>query len=889
MAVPPFGPRAPGLFVDDVGPSNSELFSAAAHSILIPNEPGLSTRENIERSQAEPSLPSSTASSPPSVSTSNLTRKRVRPKIALAPGQPPTARGNDRIRVYVACHECRTRKIRCDGAKPICVQCQKRPPASGVCSYDAAPNRKGFDRRGKGASRRTPGATSTKRQRTEAEDASLSDNADRSRESTDTEAPASTPPSNIASGSEYSVIHSTTEVQERHAEEAQLDPDNDPYEYDPFAFDADNMALFMVPRLSSTSPPAASTTTEDQNAESIPTRPSMQFARDTWWDALLAFYALERDITTDAYTVALTSEQRNRSTRFIISDLRAMFQSCASWASFIHLPRFFAIIMDPVRRAEMQPSLLMSILALGVFTQSSEVERGTRGRERALRLLEMAHGALQSSLATGWVDVGLAQAAWMILYFEINSHPLQSWERSYSAMLLLDSLVRLFSLTTLDAGAHRIGSAGSLALDTVRQGFAGQPDIAMYATTQNTAGLAPNFVPLQQDAFMPQYNMQPFGPEVNSHAPVPSAHNPFYASILQQSRPVLQSVAPSPLAAGSLDSSRITPPHQDPHAERHCDCARLSLVRHWSSVSEFAPAWSTTMMWPTNLSEAEFRKEECRRLVWSSVMMIANMNAYASITPEGITVTGKLFVKEFESFALQTPSETLALSGTPVQADDVWSLNLRSMLLLHSCLRVRASAAMSGAQRSEFAVRAWLEIDDIERRLERHTCGMSNNYGFHSKEMLFSLRLCVSYEFQRFIPQITTSGNALFYRDKAEAWLHHLAEAVGYVWAGLRTSTTGGKTLDHRKALMIFWFMSGIKKCVVLWQADPSLDLALAIACKAAGHLEHLLLFWPAPRLRQTWQNIRYELVEACLKSGVPPPSASIPRTIPRNPSSSVA
>ena len=33
-------------------------------------------------------------------------------------------------------------------------------------------------------------------------------------------------------------------------------------------------------------------------------------------------------------------------------------------------------------------------------------------------------------------------------------------------------------------------------------------------------------------------------------------------------------------------------------------------------------------MWPTSLPEPELRKEECRRLVWASVMVTASLNAY---------------------------------------------------------------------------------------------------------------------------------------------------------------------------------------------------------------------------------------------------------------------
>lgn len=75
------------------------------------------------------------------------------------------------------------------------MQCQKRPPTSGACSYDAAPNRKGHDRRGKGTSRSAPGPSAAKRRRTGAALAP-SDHGDQSRSSSDTEqADASLPAS----------------------------------------------------------------------------------------------------------------------------------------------------------------------------------------------------------------------------------------------------------------------------------------------------------------------------------------------------------------------------------------------------------------------------------------------------------------------------------------------------------------------------------------------------------------------------------------------------------------------------------------------------------------------------------------------------------------------
>ena len=61
----------------------------------------------------------------------------------------------------------------------------------------------------------------------------------------------------------------------------------------------------------------------------------------------------------------------------------------------------------------MQPSLVMSALAIGLFSQSSEAERGAAGRVKALKLIELAHSSLQASMASGRVDVELIQAAWV--------------------------------------------------------------------------------------------------------------------------------------------------------------------------------------------------------------------------------------------------------------------------------------------------------------------------------------------------------------------------------------------------------------------------------------------------------------------------------------------
>lgn len=143
----------------------------------------------------------------------------------------------------------------------------------------------------------------------------------------------------------------------------------------------------------------------------IPARPSLQFSRETWWDALITFYATEEGATD--MNLSLTPDRRLATVQHVVTDLRALFRSSLYWVSFINIPRFFDNLLHPTRRASMQPAFVLSALAVGVFSQSSDLEGGHRGRVKALKLVDYTHSALQASLASGWVDIGLIQAAWV--------------------------------------------------------------------------------------------------------------------------------------------------------------------------------------------------------------------------------------------------------------------------------------------------------------------------------------------------------------------------------------------------------------------------------------------------------------------------------------------
>ena len=50
---------------------------------------------------------------------------------------------------------------------------------------------------------------------------------------------------------------------------------------------------------------------------------------------------------------------------------------------------------------------------------------------------------------------------------------------------------------------------------------------------------------------------------------------------------------------------------------------------------------------------------------------------------------------------------------------------------------MRADPTMGDAERAQFAMKAWLEIDALESALDHHSCGLERMTGFQAREMLF--------------------------------------------------------------------------------------------------------------------------------------------------------
>ncbi|KAJ7644009.1 hypothetical protein FB45DRAFT_736166 [Roridomyces roridus] len=781
-------------------------------------------RRNGQASTAQPvsanSLdlsPDSEAWSPTQPSTRPRKSRREKPRIELAPDQPPTTQGKPRARVYVACVQCRTRKIRCDGAKPICHNCGKRANGSVDCNYDPLPKRRGPDKR-PGArqrvARKMNGEPSTRSRR------AASSSQDYPPDNTGTQLPPFSFPSPTSSG--------------EHTDSPELEYVTSPH--DPrmpgsymSTCACHGLAHCPSPRLQGGSLPlldhvapgpqisvpyddsinvlspspvetfCAYVTEYNDDGEELPrkdvvtiaSQPSLDFSQKIWWDSLLSLYLSP----TSNRLEILSANQRDLATRRITSDLRFLFRASNYWFSFFHAPTFFSRLCDSSKRQFIQPSLILASLSMSTFWQSSEVGLGHHGRQRALIFRDEAQSALEASFNAGWVDETLAQAAWLLAMFEICSHPHHTTERAASSMMMLDRIIRSLSLTMVDRN------------------------------DPYTSKFAPGEVPAITS---------PSSPTAHSHRDSLS-----YA---------LQYPIQSPLPVSN---------------DRGCSCRSLTLGEQWMPAFEHTPFWAQTPAWSAAWSDSEIRKESCRRLCWSSMILAACHTAY---TAANHTNSINLFISDPANYALFFSGE--AMVHSPAAKDTVWALYDRSFLLWSACITMRGDTSGPIAEKRQFAMRAWLEADAIEEALNRHTCGIEKAFIYHGREYIFNTRLCISFDFQRFVPLVSTNG---LFREKAEDWCTHQACVAQQFMAGLDTITgNSGNTLAKRP-FFVFWFMAQVSRGITLWQCDNTMSIALDVCKKLLAPIDYLTALWPCQEQRMRYESLRERLRDACEFAGLAP------------------
>lgn len=68
------------------------------------------------------------------------------------------------------------------------------------------------------------------------------------------------------------------------------------------------------------------------------------------------------------------------SAKQVSAELSLVVVRSCGWAAFLDAPLFFSTLQNPTERRNLQPALVLALLAVSVLQQSNEVEDGQTGR-----------------------------------------------------------------------------------------------------------------------------------------------------------------------------------------------------------------------------------------------------------------------------------------------------------------------------------------------------------------------------------------------------------------------------------------------------------------------------------------------------------------------------
>jgi hypothetical protein len=176
--------------------------------------------------------------------------------------------------------------------------------------------------------------------------------------------------------------------------------------------------------------------------------------------------------------------------------------------------------------------------------------------------------------------------------------------------------------------------------------------------------------------------------------------------------------------------------------KRGCSCSHFQLCNTSPSSRKITPLWFASPGWSDEWGVAETRREEYRRLVWSTLNVTSgHLSYYDSVerTSQNLSIARPWNVggRPIVSFALGLTSLLTQfqvffpgerLFGTPQMQDDlaakhtVWALYSRCYMLYTSCFTVHHDESISEYDKGQFALQAWLECERMERMLNTHTC-----------------------------------------------------------------------------------------------------------------------------------------------------------------------
>ncbi|KZT22190.1 hypothetical protein NEOLEDRAFT_1157860 [Neolentinus lepideus HHB14362 ss-1] len=286
-------------------------------------------------------------------------------------------------------------------------------------------------------------------------------------------------------------------------------------------------------------------------------------------------------------------------------------------------------------------------------------------------------------------------------------------------------------------------------------------------------------------------------------------------------------------------------------------------------------AWTSTPVWDQNWSDAEVKREECRRLCWSALSLASEYVSQCAFNQEK---QPNFFLTEPANYKLLFPGEVL--SRSPVHntgqspKESIWALHCRCMLLWNACQVLRdTSVREDDGRRVEFTVQAWGEADAISDAIDRHICNMDTALIYTCRELVYK---CT---FQRHLTStlsslqgLSSDTNSMFSRKHAEEWLHYQEQLAKRIKVAIHHLSELDGHLLTRRPFGVTWFANQVATCLSLWSRDRTLVHALELAKSFLVPLYVLNALWPSPSQKRRCDDLRESLGKACASTSIPPP-----------------
>ncbi|KAG9008238.1 hypothetical protein FRB94_013598 [Tulasnella sp. JGI-2019a] len=583
--------------------------------------------------------------------------------------------------------------------------------------------------------------------------------------------------------------------------------------------------------------------------------PSLKFSRATWWDHLLGTYI----IRPNSLRSAMARGQRG-SIHEISTDIRRFFKVAGYKLLFLNVPLFFDVFYHAELRPSIQPSLILSILAASKLMElylyvmqggSHDDAEGQRLWRQSTVLKDLGQAAFEASYNAGWIDLPLAQAAWILLSYEMGAHSDSSAARKKAAFILLDNTIHALRLTSLDAMDPR---APTFFPDTV-------PALGRPAPNGSST---PSTAPYMKTAKEAQtMTIALYGSPSPRLLPIETTYR------YQASMP------PDPFdlyVDRSVEALRAPSRHRStPIVD--CPCHALSMARK-PETGRSTPVLSTMPSWGEDQSRSAIHKEEARRLVWSSLSMLSLDGATRLASGEQQL---DLHISRAENFALLYPGEDAYSLVPEVDAaysgkESTWALLGRTLLLFWTCLRqlhkFRAAPSFEEyrEEAEDFERRVWIELVALEEALDAHTCSIEQSTMYQARDFIISTRLLLSGGYLQSMPQVSKDNMFVpLDRDHSIRWLRRESNLVRKAYTvTLSPNDNPLHILVVSRSYMAAWVVTQMWRLVELWKLDNSLIYAIEVAQSFIPLLREFEKVWPCPEERRHSATVIGELTGIC-------------------------